>query len=561
MSLSQPVDVSSEAWNASSQGVAQPGASRTGNPRTGRSLGMSALAGGIALCYLPLLIWYVYDLWWLHPQYHFAAILWGAALWIGYDRARELDQPIRSELLAPSLAARYLWAASLLTLLLATAIWWPRMGAISLLLAAAAMALTLGGPRLGRALIPSGILLLVSIPPPGGREDQLARAMQGLAVRGSGLLLDLLNVIHAISANVIQVPGRRLLVEEACSGINSLIAISCFTLLFGLWERRRVGRILILIVFAAAVVLAANLLRITAGAYLLVKMKIDIFPESIHEMTGIAIFVITLGLVISADQLLHFLSGDRIVLGPLADPVHDQAAFLTPRGDRHQRMLGRSWVVLPILYAVLLVGQLAGLWFRGAKFPGFFQHSRLKENAAFSMPDSVAGWERSAINHDFGLTPEVVGRESKSWVFRRGPLRAIVALDGPFIGFHDVTVCYRSAGWELTRENKTSSLPAQTGMAHADLKNLNVFGDLLFSLMNEEGKWLDPKHAADGSVMDRFGRWNATGNLDPEASHQVQVLTCSYVPLTDSQRESVTELFLASRIELARQLLDQVERH
>jgi exosortase len=560
MSVSRLVDVGTAPWSAGAHDVAHPGSSGTQNRRTRAHLLVAAFAGAVALCYLPLLIWFAYDLWWLHPQYRFAAILWGAALWIGYDRARDITLLAPRQLIAPALGAGLLWAASLLSLLLATAIWWPRLGAISFLLALAAMTLTFGGPRLARALIPSGILLLVSIPPPMGLDSELARILQGWAVRGSGLLLDLLNVVHAISANVIQVPGRRLLVEEACSGINSLIAIVCFTLLFGFWERRGPVRILILIAFAVAFVLAANLLRITAGAFLLVKMKIDIFPESIHEITGIALFVITLGLVISADQLLHFFSGDRIVLGPLADPAHEEAAKLARSGVGRQRRVARSCFVLSAVYVLLLFGQLTGLWVRGAKFPGFFDHSHLRENASFSLPDSVAGWERSAINHDFGLTPEVVGRESKSWVFRRGPLRAIVALDGPFSGFHDVTVCYKSAGWEVSKDNKRSLQSDQVGMAHADLKNLNIYGDLLFSLANEEGKWLEPEHAIDYSATGRLGRWTANDNPDPVATHQIQVLTCSYEPLTDAQRESVTGLFLASRAELARQLLEQVER-
>jgi exosortase/archaeosortase family protein len=403
--------------------------------------------------------------------------------------------------------------------------------------------------------------LLVSIPPPMGLDGQLAIKLQGWVVRSSGMLLDLLNVAHAISANVIQVPGRRLLVEEACSGINSLIAIVCFTLSFGFWERRGPVRILILIACAIAFVLAANLLRITVGAYLLVKMGIDVFPESIHEIVAIGIFVTTLGLVVSADRLLHFFSGNAKVFDRTDDADDEEAHESLPfELRRHHAFLGKCLALLTV-YAMLLSGQITGLWIRGARLPAFFAHSHLTKDATFSLPSSIAGWQQSTSNPNFGATPEMTGREGKAWMFRRGPIRAIVAFDGPFAGFHDLTDCYTSAGWNVTKDNWASSPVSQSGIAHASMKNLNVYGDLLFSLTDEgQGKFLDPGRAINYSAIGRFGRWTAAGNPDPVVSHQIQVLTSSYEPLTDAQRQSVNALFLASRTQLVKQLLDQVDQ-
>ena len=87
-------------------------------------------------------------------------------------------------------------------------------------------------------MVPPLVLLAVLVPPPGHQEQIVTLKLQHLAVGVSCRLLDALHVPNAQAGNVIEIPGRRLLIEQACSGINSLMAVLAFTLLYGFYLRR-----------------------------------------------------------------------------------------------------------------------------------------------------------------------------------------------------------------------------------------------------------------------------------------------------------------------------------
>ena len=63
-------------------------------------------------------------------------------------------------------------------------------------------------------------------------DEDLIRGLQSLASRGCSPVLDVLGVRHLVEGNVLVLPGHRLLVAEACSGVNSLFTLLIATALF-----------------------------------------------------------------------------------------------------------------------------------------------------------------------------------------------------------------------------------------------------------------------------------------------------------------------------------------
>jgi len=85
------------------------------------------------------------------------------------------------------------------------------------------------------------------------------------AVNTSSALLDWLRVTHVLEGNTLLLPGKTLLVEEACSGINSFILCNAFCLFWILWQRRTLGWLWLAMPATSLFVVLGNVIRITAG--------------------------------------------------------------------------------------------------------------------------------------------------------------------------------------------------------------------------------------------------------------------------------------------------------
>jgi exosortase/archaeosortase family protein len=401
-------------------------------------------------------------------------------------------------------------------------------------------------------------LLLVMIPPPARLDETLAAHLRTIAVQASSHVLDLVGLPHLVTGTVIEIPGHRLLVEEACSGINSLMSVIAFTLLYGIWQRRRPWKVGVLLLAAAFFVLCANIVRIALGAILVQFWQIDILAGTGHELLGILLFGVSLALVISFDRFLLLAPAQNRDCPHFAPALPSQTSSSPParnrtrNGDGHGFSRVGWWVA-----AVAFAGLGAGLQARvGHAWPA----ARLGEAATFSLPNSLAGWER--VQGEGALTgrPETDGRHSKFWIYRNGPVTAGVALDYPFVGFHDATICYASSGWTIAdrKELQPPGRPqdgfVQISMARPPL----LRGQLLFGLFDENGvaPTMSMPVSEDEGRLKQDLRLSRERALSP-ATYQVQTLAIGYEPATAEQQAGLKSLFLAARRQLSRQVVAQ----
>ncbi len=518
----------------------------------------------------PLLFKFFANLWRYEVHQFFPLSLLGAAF-LAWRGAREVPRPL-VEGTSWITASLTLLALALLTF--ATWLWSPWLGVGAVLIALAGTAWWLGGQPLARALTPAWIMLFTVIPPPLKLDARLALALQQWAVAGSSRVLDLLAIPHLRTGNILEIPGQRLLVEEACSGINSVLFMTAACVFYVLWRRRSLLFLLPLYVMTIGCVLFGNLIRITSGAWLLFNFRIDLFSGWRHETLGLVLTASYLVFIVAADALLAKLSGAKGGSVPAALPSQSSGAL-----SMKELLAGHSFS--PILrviagyLAVLCLGQLYQCWHFSAKAV----HERrinptgMNGSARFSLPTDIEGW---ILHSDLNPMPKKTAFEdgvySHIWRYETKGLVATVSLDYPFFDYHDVRICYRGAGW-IVEESKLQhdgegpqSVPEMKVILS---KEDGLKGTLFYSTVNEGGKWLDESgrravydsqgRAFEGGLPERLmHRLSDPENDSPGSiNYRIQLLVTTQGGLDSKQLAQVTSLFHQVRKLLAEQFVKQ----
>jgi hypothetical protein len=158
--------------------------------------------------------------------------------------------------------------------------------------------------------------------------------------------------------------------------------------------------------------------------------------------------------------------------------------------------------------------------------------------------------------------PETDGAKSNFWVYHSGSLKAAVALDYPFIGFHDATICYASSGWSINSKTQHApSAQSQNGYFHIEMAKPPLMqGQLLFAQFDEHG--VAPPVTPE--IPANIGRLQLALTLSRQKAqspptYQVQTLSIGYAPTSPQQQASLRALFIAARAELSRQVASQLE--
>jgi exosortase len=139
--------------------------------------------------------------------------------------------------------------------------------------------------------------LLFMIPIPAIIYYGATLPMQLFASKATNVILHFVGVPSNRAGNIILLPAYKLEVTEACSGLRSLATLLALGALFG--NLTLPGRIRPILLFLAAVPIAivVNIFRLVTtgvGAYAISPKVAESF---LHELSGILVFVIALGLM------------------------------------------------------------------------------------------------------------------------------------------------------------------------------------------------------------------------------------------------------------------------
>jgi len=155
------------------------------------------------------------------------------------------------------------------------------------------------------------ILQLMAKPLPDSVVLRLFWPLQVLAAKISSFVLELLGVPVYLVGNIIEIPQLRLMVEEACSGMRSVIALLTVSLIVGYLFNMRFLAKLILFGSSLAVAIFFNVLRVALTGILAHFYDPSAASGFFHEFSGMIVFIFGLAVVYWISSLL---SGPRFTL-------------------------------------------------------------------------------------------------------------------------------------------------------------------------------------------------------------------------------------------------------
>ncbi|MCA9235971.1 MAG: exosortase U [Planctomycetales bacterium] len=547
--------------------------------------GWLLIAAGTVLAtaaYAPLLVEHARNLW-SRPHYQFYPFALAAFGGITYFRLRSAEPLSRGEG-TPRFFAPALGVAAIALLAVAVFAYSPWAAAISAVVLVAAVFARIQQDYRASGLWGAWVILWLLIPLPLNRDQLLIASLQRFSSRVSSWLLDWFGVLHVMDGNTLTLRDKQLFVDEACSGIISVMSLVACAVIYGVWLRRSVLHVAALALAGVAWAVFTNIVRIVTIAVAYEWYGVDLTTGAVHE--GLSLVVFTLA-------FLGLASTDRL-LAPLLAPVSEAWELMAKAPLRYGGWLVRAWdacfsqsavasddfeeeyetssrvpeVVLGALSpkgpVVAIVASLAVLAAAQGYFWGTAEDAqvavagevdRLPRALALdrdSLPATLAGFnvtdfefERRDSNHVFGAYSAVYRCVDKSG------RTAIVSCSFPFHdAWHDLTVCYQGVGWETESQRPLSVANADRPDAKWTMEaefrqsaESNAY--LVYRYFDAYGNWIEPpQQDVLGEAMRSLGKRELLDRF--RQRFQVQVLMVGAEPFDEPTRLAAQSLLAAA---------------
>jgi exosortase len=188
----------------------------------------------------------------------------------------------------------------------------PWVGAISLLVSLAGLAATLGGWPALRWSWQAIAFLGFMVPLPYRLHTAMGGALQKLAAKASTYLLQTFGAPAIVEGNLILVNDVKLGIVEACSGLGMLVTFFALsTALAMLLRSAEWWKRLIIVVSAAPVAVAANVVRITATGLLFNAGHDGMARVVFHDIAGLLMMPLALAILFWELHVLRRLVVER----------------------------------------------------------------------------------------------------------------------------------------------------------------------------------------------------------------------------------------------------------
>jgi len=251
--------------------------------------------------------------WWTDPEAGHGLLLAPVSVWLAWKAGLV---PARRP--APLLGAMVLVAAVLLRFAseLAAELFTMRF---SMMLAGMGLVTFFAGLRQLRHWWLPAALLVLSIPLPDLITSTIALPLQFMASKFGAALLAWRDVPVALTGNIIMLPGHKLFVSEACSGLRSLTALLSLGLMIGWLTLRTMPTRVTLLLVTVGIAIVMNGFRVFLTGFLVYFVNPGLGEGFMHVTEGWLLFVVSLGLVYLAAMLMG-LGEKRFVTSPVEAP-------------------------------------------------------------------------------------------------------------------------------------------------------------------------------------------------------------------------------------------------
>lgn len=508
----------------------------------------------LALAYGPLLYTHGTILW-AKPHYEFFPLVLAGSAILAWSASKRLGA------LQPGKYRWLVWLGAgfcLLTLAWGALIDAPLFGVTSFLVGILVFLYSFGGWTLLKAMLPAWIFLWIAVPPPRNLDISLILWLQSSTSSWSSYFLDLFGILHRMQGNVVEVPKKMLMVEQACSGINSLFAILTCSLFFVFWSKRGIIHAIFLLAAGVGWVLVGNLARVIIIAVAWDRRGIDLATGWKHEALGFAIFAVLLVLVWSTDRLLMFVFATlkgllfwrREAMSRELQAKLERQRAKDYGSTRWPSLAGAWFMAKPALACLAAIGLFNGAMLamgsmQGAPLTADVLVQRFGKLDKGFFPPKIGNWEQDKFEEEQRSAGDIKGDYSRTWHFRNKDLPAIFSLDYAWTDYHELQVCYNSSGWTVAkRQEHLNPIPGTDRTDHImelDMtKPLGQTSYLLFTQFESDG--LAANLPKGESIVERLTRFS----FKPKKRllvYQTQVFTQGYAPLSDAQKKECWQLF------------------
>jgi exosortase len=321
-------------------------------------------------------------------------------------------------------------------------------------------------------------LWFLSAPIPPGTYTTLTQRLQLWVTDVVISALHTLGIPALKNGNIIELANVSVGVEEACSGVRSLISCIFAGFFFSAALVRRPVHRLILIVLAPLLALTMNIVR-SFALTLLANAGIDI-GGTWHDLTGFAVLGITAALLAALALALEKNSrttATRLVTRAPFPATTEASSPISPDNTLPSPSpISSARASLPLLLGGLLIASALAVVFVANTRPAPHTDAPPPDLAGF-LPDNIPGWQSVASTDLYRFSAELqtshLAQRTYGRVTAGGQEQITVYLafwpagQAPvsLVALHTPDACWPGAGWEplpSARARETLSIAGRT---------------------------------------------------------------------------------------------------
>jgi exosortase len=170
------------------------------------------------------------------------------------------------------------------------------LSAVSMVLALPGLSLLFLGVRRTIAIAFPLSFCVFALPIPLGLTESAHLVLRHVAAHGAAAALPYLGISVFLDGTDLHLANATLLVADACSGFSTLYAALAVAVLTA-YSTTSVKRRVVVLLAAAPIAIASNVLRVILLCGLILWRGIDVLHTPLHPMTGLMTFAISLPLI------------------------------------------------------------------------------------------------------------------------------------------------------------------------------------------------------------------------------------------------------------------------
>lgn len=372
------------------------------------------------------------------------------------------------------------------------------------------------------SLLYLAIPFLLFIRLPQLRAQALIVRLQRTTTDLSSVILDFVGVPNFVQGNTISLADKQLFVDEACSGVRSLFTLMFFALALLVYRKRSVYLTPLMLAVGIVLAVFGNVIRVTTISLAQAWFEYDLATGFQHDLLGHGTLLLSLGLMLSADRLIEsvFHSIDRG--GETSNPLISLwNFFFTPHGESGKfsgtartRVMNLDKTYLLVLKASAGIAIVVASWMTIGKTIDRLNRNNFVSDSDLIFepsPDLVTQVNApiSLVSHQTYRNGSILenarlGKNADIYTCSIAQRPGEIVISQPYVGWHELTVCYRGLGWVQKRRREVS-VPGTKPVVVADfVRGDGGLGYLFFTAMNADGstpislgssrlqRWLSP---------------------------------------------------------------------